>query len=151
MEGSEARFRGYLSSRSCRITPERLTILQEVVQAKGHFTADDFFIRLKQHQPKVSRATIYRTLDLLVESRLVEKVDFGGNRAFYEYAYGREHHDHLICVACGAIIEFIEPGIEDLQNKVCRTFNFDMQSHSHKIFGRCEKCRPGPDLTSTEA
>lgn len=138
---SEARFREFLASRSFRMTPERQVILGEALKVQGHFTADDFYIRLRQQHPTVSRATMYRTLDLLVESGLVGRLDLGGSRAFYEYFYGREHHDHLICVGCGSIMEFVEPAIEELQVKVCHAFRFEMQTHSHKIFGRCEECQ----------
>ena len=141
MEDYEAKFRAYLDANRYRMTPERLAILEEVFQAKGHFTADDFLIHTRQHHPKVSRATIYRTLDLLVQSGLVDKVELGGNRAFYEYFHGRQHHDHLICLGCGSVIEFTEPEIEALQESVCRSFNFRMESHSHKIFGRCDRCQ----------
>lgn len=123
------------------MTPERKVVLQGILDAQGHFTADDLYIRLKRRNPMVSRATVYRTLELLIGCGLVEKVDLGGQQAYYENFFGREHHDHLICLGCGTIIEFASRAIEDLQDAVCREHQFEMHSHSHKIFGRCRKCQ----------
>lgn len=125
------------------MTPERKVVLGAILGAQGHFTADDLCIQLKRRDPMVSRATIYRTLELLVGSGLVEKVDLGGQQAYYENFYGRGHHDHLICLGCGTIIEFTSPAIEDLQDAVCREHQFEVHYHSHKIFGRCQKCQEG--------
>ena len=125
------------------MTPERKVVLGGILGAQGHFTADDLYVQLKHRDPMVSRATVYRTLELLVESRLVDKVDLGGPPAYYENFYGREHHDHLICLGCGTIIEFASGAIEDLQLAVCREHRFEMRYHSHKIFGRCRKCQAG--------
>ena len=146
---SDTRFREFLASNNFRMTPERQVVLREVLKVQGHFTADDFYVRLRQHHPTVSRATIYRTLDLLIESGLVGKLDLGGSQAFYEYFYGRERHDHLVCVGCGSIIEFVEPAIEEIQAKVCTAFGFEMESRSHKILGRCETCRAGTEPPAT--
>lgn len=137
----EAKFREHLASKGLRMTRERRAVLNGILDAPGHFTADDLYIRLKRRDPMVSRATVYRTLELLVGSRLVEKVDLGGQQAYYEYFFGREHHDHLICLGCGEIIEFANRAIEELQDAVCREQQFEAHYHSHKIFGRCRKCR----------
>lgn len=125
------------------MTRERQAVLNGVLEAPGHFTADDLYIWLKRRDPMVSRATVYRTLELLVGSRLVEKVDLGGQQAYYEYFFGRQHHDHLICLGCGTIIEFTNQAIEDLQSAVCREHQFEIRYHSHKVFGRCQKCQEG--------
>lgn len=142
MREQERTFAKFLASRRARLTPERQAVLDGVLETGGHFTADDLYIRLKRRRPKVSRATVYRTLELLVASGLVDKVDLGAHQAFYENFYGRQHHDHLICLGCGEIIEFTEPGIEELQEKVCHETGFRMEYHSHKIFGRCARCQP---------
>lgn len=137
----ERKFREHLASKGLRMTPERKAVLGGILEARAHFTADDLYIRLKRRNHVVSRATVYRTLELLVGSGLVEKVDLGRQQAYYEYFYGREHHDHLICLGCGEIIEFTSRAIEELQDTVCRGHQFEMQYHSHKIFGRCRKCQ----------
>lgn len=139
----EIKFRKHLASKGLRMTPERKVVLDGILEAQGHFTADDLYLRLKRRNPMVSRATVYRTLELLVGSGLVEKVDLGGQQAYYEYFFGREHHDHLICLGCGMIIEFTSPAIENLQDAVCREHQFEIRYHSHKIFGQCRKCQEG--------
>ncbi|MBI4589836.1 MAG: transcriptional repressor [Candidatus Rokubacteria bacterium] len=111
-----------------------------VLGIQGHFTADQLYLRLERKNPRASRATVYRTLEHLVGSGLVDKVDLGGQQAFYENFYGREHHDHLICLGCGEIIEFTSRAIEELQDSVCREHQFEARSHSHKILGHCRKC-----------
>lgn len=123
------------------MTDERQVVLNGVLGTKGHFTADHLYLRLKRKNPRASRATVYRTLEHLVGSGLVDKVDLGGQQAYYENFYGREHHDHLICRGCGEIIEFANRAIEDLQEAVCREHQFEAHYHSHKIFGRCRKCQ----------
>ncbi len=123
------------------MTLERQTVLTTVLRVQGHFTADQLYLRLKPENPRVSRATVYRTLEHLVGSGLVDKVDLGGQQAYYENFYGREHHDHLICLGCGEIIEFTNRAIEDLQDAVCQEHQFEAQYHSHKIFGHCRKCQ----------
>lgn len=143
MTEQEAKFRSHLASQGLRMTPERQVVLDGALNAQGHFTADTLYVHLKRQHPRVSRATVYRTLELLVRSGLVERVDLGGQQAYYEYVFGREHHDHLICLGCGTIIEFTSPAIEDLQRTVCREHQFEIRHHSHKIFGRCQKCRDG--------
>lgn len=141
MTEQEKKFLEHLAARGLRMTPERRAVLGGILESRAHFTADDLYIRLKRRNPAVSRATVYRTLELLVGSRLVEKVDLGGQQAYYEYFYGREHHDHLICLGCGTILEFASRTIEELQDAVCRENQFEMHYHSHQIFGRCRKCQ----------
>lgn len=141
MSDQESRFRQYLASKGLRMTHEREAVLSGVLHIKGHFTADQLYLRLKRGNPRASRATVYRTLEHLVGSGLVDRVDLGGHQAYYENLYGREHHDHLICGGCGEIIEFANRAIEDLQEAVCRDHQFEAHYHSHKIFGRCRNCR----------
>ncbi len=141
MSDQESRFRQYLASKGLRVTPERRVVLKAVLGIQGHFTADQLYLRLKRKNPQASRATVYRTLEHLVGSGLVDKVDLGRHQAYYENFFGREHHDHLICLGCGEIIEFANRAIEDLQDSVCQEHQFEARYRSHKIFGRCKNCR----------
>ncbi|MCC7430540.1 transcriptional repressor [bacterium] len=124
-----------------RFTPEREIILDEVLKAKTHLEADSLFLTLYQRGIKVSRATVYRTLDLLIKCGLAEKNSFGQNHAHYESVFGTIHHDHLVCLSCEKVIEFIDEEIEELQDKICEKFGFKAVKHSHQIFGYCEKCQ----------
>lgn len=136
-----AAFREFLAREGLRCTPEREAILEVVFSIHRHFDADDLYEQLRQRQHRVSRATIYRTLDLLVKSGLVAAIDFGDGRSSFEHVYGHEHHDHLICTVCGRTIEFEEPRIERLQEEVCTQLGFAAHRHSLRIFGVCRQCR----------
>lgn len=132
----------YLKEKNLRSTRERHTILEEIMDGDGHFDADEFYTRLKNKGSKVSRATIYNTLDLLVECGLISKYSFGQSHARYEKAFGRPRHDHLICLECGEITEFVNERLIKLQEDVCKENGFRLQSASLQIFGTCSKCQP---------
>lgn len=140
-------FHQYLIQRGLRLTGERQAVLDEVFAAHDHFEAEELLLRLKKRKHRVSRATIYRTLELLVEAGLVRKVSLGGGTglgprgAYFEHIWGHEHHDHLVCTACGRIIEFSDEDLEDLQERICQAHGFKPQSHSLKIIGLCKKCQ----------
>lgn len=136
-------FRDLLRRKGLRMTPERAVILAEIFQIEGHFQPDDLLVRFRTNGVRISRATIYRTLDLLVSCDLVRREIFAGT-AHYERAHrveGHSHHDHLVCSACGSIFEFHNAEIERLQEQVCRDFDFEPHSHSHQISGLCAGCR----------
>ena len=139
--GTKEQFGEFLSSRGLKWTPERKVILEEVFTTHEHFEADDLLVRLKRKNIRISRATIYRTLELLVESELVRKISFGESHTHYEHVFGHRHHDHLICQRCGNVLEFTNPNIEELQTKVCEDYDFTPDSHCLEIFGLCVKCR----------
>ena len=143
--GDERRiFRDHLRGAGLRLTRERDRILSEIYRFDGHFRPEDLLIRFRNRGSRVSRATIYRTLDLLVETGLVRKEGFPGGGAHYERAHkvqGHNHHDHLYCTACEAIFEFHNEEIERLQEQVCAHFEFEPHSHSHQISGLCRDCR----------
>ena len=143
-----AAFQSFLSQVGLRWTPERKAILEAVFSIHRHFGADDLYDWLRQRNHRVSRATIYRTLDLLVKSGLVSDVDFGTGRASFEHVYGHEHHDHLICTQCGRTIEFEEQTIEHLQEEVCRRLGFTADRHSLRIFGICQHCQTDRPATA---
>jgi len=134
-------FQKLLAERSLKWTPERKAILEEVFASHDHFEADDLLFRLKKKNIRVSRATIYRTLELLVKCRLVRKISFGEDHTHYEHIYGHKHHDHLVCLKCGTILEFNNPTIEEIQEQICRDYDFEPDSHCLQIFGHCTKCR----------
>jgi Fur family ferric uptake transcriptional regulator len=124
-----------------RITPERYAILDAVLEIHGHFDAESLYYRLKANGVKVSRATVYNTLDILQGCGLVSKYRFAENTSRYEKAFGRPHHHHLICLQCGDIIEFINEKFDKIQEDVCTNKNFNAQSSTLQIFGTCSKCK----------
>lgn len=124
-----------------RATPERFAILDAVLQSQGHFDAEALYYRMTTKGIKVSKATVYNTLDLLQSCGLVSKYRFAENTSRYEKAFGRPHHHHLICLECGDIIEFVNERLEKIQDDVCNDKNFAPQSSSLQVFGTCSKCK----------
>jgi Fur family ferric uptake transcriptional regulator len=124
-----------------RSTPERFAILDAVLESQGHFDVEGLYYRLITKGIKVSKATVYNTLELLQECGLVSKYRFAENTSRYEKAFGRPHHHHLICLECGDIIEFVNEKLERIQDDVCTEKNFKAQSSTLQIFGSCSKCK----------
>ena len=116
-------------------------VVDEIIANPGHFEAEEIVQRLKSRRQRVSRATVYRTLELLKECMMVERLDFGTAAAYYEHVEEGAHHDHLICLRCGNVIEFRNDKLERIQSTVCDNFDFQERYHSLRIFGLCSKCR----------
>ena len=142
MKEAEWIFTEFLEKKDLKLTSQRRTILRQAMEAKAHFSAEKLLELSKQADPTTSKATVYRTLALLKESGLLEEQDFGDGKKMYERAQGRAHHDHLICVRCGVIIEFENQKIENLQNTEALKHRFKIVYHSLKLFGFCAKCHP---------
>lgn len=135
------KFREFLTTKGLKLTKERDEILNEILIMKKHFDPEELFIRLKAKRSKVSRASVYRTIPLLIESRLIEEVERIDRHAHYEKVSENRHHDHMICMKCGKIIEFYSPTLEMLQDEICQKEKFKGIKHSLEILGYCEKCR----------
>ena len=140
MRAADNRFSTYLSTRRLRMTRERRVILNQVLSLRGHFDVDDLLARLRKSGRAVSRATLYRNLTHLVDSGLVHKVEMARGQARYEPMIGRHHHDHMVCLSCGAILEFESDDVERIQEEVCRRKKFVMTGHTHQIRGYCAAC-----------
>jgi len=134
-------FERFLETRGLKLTRQRQAVLREIFQDNGHFEAEELVTRLRGSSTRVSRATVYRTLELLQECQLVDKLDFGTTRSFYEHISPDAHHDHLICTVCGTVIEFHNPQLEGMQQEICSRYNFQETHHSLRIFGKCDKCQ----------
>lgn len=135
-----ALFETYLRRRGLKLTPERRALFEEMFRSHEHFEADELLFRLKKRGCKISRATIYRGLELLVAAGVVGRVRVREEGYRYERLHAGEHHDHLICIGCGRIIEFYEPRIEQLQDAICARTRFRAVMHSHQIHGFCREC-----------
>ena len=131
-------FRTFLKHGKNRITPERFEVLDAALEYKGHFGADDLYIQLKNLKSKVSRATVYNTLELLAQCDLLSKRNFGDNLNRFESNYKRQTHDHLICVDCGKIVEFSDDRLNKIPQEVSAKLGFELDSYSFNIFARCK-------------
>ena len=135
-----SKFRDVLRQEGLKYTPQRVAVLEEIVKDNGHRECEDIYLALRQKNNQVSRATIYRTMDILVKNGYVRKMEIGDGRARYESKVGSSHHDHLICTSCGNILEFVDHDIEDIQEKIAKHYHFKLQRHIHQLFGLCKKC-----------
>jgi Fur family ferric uptake transcriptional regulator len=136
---------GYLKTTGrLRATAERFAVLDAVLQTQGHFDAEGLYYRLITNGTKVSKATVYNTLDLLQNCGLVSKYRFTESSSRYEKAFGRPQHHHLVCLQCGDIIEFVNEKMDRIQNEVCDEKSFAPQSSTLQIFGTCSKCKRQP-------
>ena len=138
---SEKKFEEFLASRDLKYTSQRRSIFLEAFGTKRHFGAEELLDRVKKRDPTISKATLYRTLALLTESKIFEGHDFGDGHMSYEPMAGKQHHDHLVCVKCKTILEFESDEIEKIQEEEARKQGFRILSHSHKLFGLCKRCQ----------
>lgn len=134
-------FRSYLASQKLKMTSERRIILDEVLSTPEHFGADELHLRFVSRKLRMSRATIYRTLEHLVKSGLVRRVYLDQKKAFFEPVLGRRHHEHMICLSCSKVIEFSDDPLERRQDKVCREHGFKAMRHALRIVGLCRECQ----------
>jgi Fur family transcriptional regulator, ferric uptake regulator len=134
-------FRAYLKREKNRITPERFEVLDYALEYEGHFGADDLYILMKNQKSRVSRATVYKTLELLAECDLLSKRNFGDNMTRYESSFKKQIHDHLICMDCGRIVEFANSKIKNLPDEIAEDLGFDIESYSFNIFARCKNIK----------
>lgn len=133
-------FLRFLRRRGQRVTGERLALLEEIFSLHGHIDAEELLVSMKSRGLKISRATVYRNLELLVESGLVRKHQLVGRGLLYEHIHPGQGHDHLVCTRCGRMIEFISPGINALQAEICRAHGFVTSQHTLQILGVCNQC-----------
>lgn len=131
-------FREYLKGKGLRLTEERKLIFKEVSSRKGHFNPDELYLDMRKKGLKPSKASIYRTLPLLISAGLIEQVEKTDKHAHYERISG--HHDHMFCISCGKVIEFYSKTLEGLQEKICKAERFQSISHTLEIKGYCRRC-----------
>jgi Fur family ferric uptake transcriptional regulator len=140
-----ARFRALLSThmakKGLRSTDQRRLIVETFFKSPNHVSIEELLAQVRSQDPKVGYATVYRTLKLLTECGVAFERRFGDGLARYELADEASHHDHLICVDCGTIVEFEEERIETLQEAVAEKYGYELRSHKHEMYGVCPDCQ----------
>jgi Fur family transcriptional regulator, ferric uptake regulator len=136
-----ARFQDFLQQQGQKLTSERTALVREIFSIHYHFEADELLFKMKEKNVKISRATVYRTLELLVKSGMVRRVHLGEDHYHYEHVTGNSHHDHLICTACGNVIEFHDEVLEQRQRDICEKKKFTPTFHNLQILGVCDPCK----------
>lgn len=131
----------HMLKRGLRSTDQRKLIVETFFQSPNHVSIEELLAEVRRQDPRVGYATVYRTLKLLTECGVAFERKFGDGLTRYELADEESHHDHLICVDCSKIIEFEEPKIEELQEKVAARHGFTLKSHKHEMYGTCPECR----------
>jgi len=142
-------FHEHLRRARLKRTAQRDLILDVFLDTEGHMSSEELYAIVKAKDPTVGFTTVYRTLKLLKDSGLAREVESYDGRMLYEHDYKHHHHDHLICIRCGALIEFYSEEIERMQDKITRKYRFKPLHHSHRIFGFCSACQKLEAVSAT--
>jgi Fur family ferric uptake transcriptional regulator len=134
-------FRRYLRERSLPVTTQREQVAEVLFAAGGHLSVEDIEQLLRKRGLHVGKATIYRTLDLLAQSGMIHERDFGEGFRRYERAPGHPHHEHLICLRCGKVVEFANERLEKMKELIAAEYGFQHRHHRLEIYGVCRECQ----------
>jgi Fur family ferric uptake transcriptional regulator len=147
----EEQFLSFLRTRGLRATAERRLLIREIFAQHGHIDAESIVAAVRGRGLSISRATVYRNLELLVEAGLAHKVRLAGRRYLYEHLHAGQRHDHLACRRCGRMVEFVSPGITALLGEICRAHGYDARQNQLQILGLCRDCMGAAETAAPAA
>lgn len=131
----------FLARKNLRHSAQRERVLEEFLAVERHMTAEELYDILKRKNPEIGCATVYRSMKIFSQCGLAREVKLGNRKSSYEHVYHHKHHDHLICLKCGKMVEFSEPTIEKFQQRVAGKYGFEIEDHSLAIYGVCRDCK----------
>ncbi len=134
-------FLQFMPAKGYNLTEQRSFIAEEFFSLSGHYTLEELYAHISRKNPKIGQTTVYRTVKLLCEAGLAHEIHIGDGIAKYEVAYPDQHHDHIMCIECGTIIELSNNTIEELQQKMAAQHGFTLTGHTHNLYGVCPACR----------
>lgn len=139
-QAKKRKFQEFIAARGLKSTNQRDIILDCFLSSDRHFSIEELYLQLRARHPGIGYATVYRTLKLFAESGIAREIHFGDGQTRYEHLLAGEHHDHLVCTRCGAIVEFENETIEQLQAEVARQHGFTIANHKLELYGICARC-----------
>ena len=135
------KFKSYLEKKGLKYTRERQCICETIKDFDGHFDGERLYEILQKAKQNIARGTVFRTIPLLLESGAIQISVGKGKGQFFERSSSKSHHDHIICVNCGKVIEYHCEEIEQMQDKICEKYDVQLLFHDHKLYVRCSGCR----------
>lgn len=139
-ERERRQFLDTLRERGLRVTAARRALFDQIFAQHGHIDAEELLAAMRAEGRRISRASVYRNLDLLVDCGLVRRYRLGRRHYLYEHIHAGQGHDHLVCSDCGRVVEFVSPGIAALQTEICRAHGFVPSQHILQITSLCNRC-----------
>jgi len=141
MKQNIKKFTDYVTANGLKFTPQRRLIADVFLKQSGHLSTEELYDKVRKEDPSIGQATVYRTLKLFSDAGLAKEVHFGDGMTRYENIDETLHHDHLICIACGRQVEFMDADIEKLQENLAERHGFMLTSHHMYLYGVCPACR----------
>jgi len=141
MKPAKTIFRQYLKNKGLLYSKQREQILDIFLKTENHPTIDDIYKLVRKKKPKIGLATVYRAMGVICDAGLAREADFGDGFRHFEHKYRHQHHDHLVCLKCGRVIEALSPEIEKLQQRLAKKHDFTPVRHRMQIFGTCRQCK----------